>query len=81
MEKHLGYESQKQQWTTILNTCSIETPLSFYMYISQTERDKDTKLKSIDFSHWGTEGFKISWLPTLGDQLIDHSLYIRYTVY
>ena len=72
-EKQLGYESQKQQWAPILSTRSLETSLNFY--ISQAEHDTDTKLTWIDFSRRGMEGSRII------NQLIDHSPYIRYTVY
>ena len=39
----------------------------------------DVKLTFIDFSRQVAEGSRSSWLQTLGNQLFNHSPYIRYT--
>ena len=56
---------------------ALYTPSSFHN--SQTEQDMETKLTSIDFSRRVTKESRSSRLQTLGNQLIDRSLYIRYT--
>ena len=51
---------------------------SFKFNNSWTEHNMDTKITSINFSCWGAEGSRSSWWQTLGNQLIDHSPYIRH---
>ena len=44
---------------------------SYKFYKSRTQHDTQKKVTSIDFSRWGTQGSRISWLPTLGNELIN----------
>ena len=48
---------------------------------SQTKHDMNMKLALLDFSRQVAEGCRSSssWLYTLGNQLINHSPYIKYT--
>ena len=46
-------------------------PVRVFIYNSQTERDMEIKLASLDFSRRIAECSRSSWLQTLGHQLID----------
>ena len=66
------------RFLTILSMCVHLRLLKSFDNL-QTEHDMEMNLTPIDFSRWGTECFTSTWLQTLGNQLIDHSPYIRYT--
>ena len=70
-------QPKSELYFTVLHAHLLDTRWSSYN--SRTEHDTEMKLTQIHFSRRVAEGFRSSWLQTLGNQLIDRSLYIRYT--
>ena len=63
----------------VLHTCSLNARSGFHD--SQTQHYMEVKRTSIDFTRQVTEDYRSSWPQTMGNQLINRSPYIRYTIH
>ena len=79
-QKHLlNLASMDDTFKAELYHAQVHLTLLDFSQLTNRTQCGEMKLTSIDFSQRVAEDSRSSWLQTLGNQLINHSPYIRYT--